>query len=144
MSQRLKGQESKLSFVGPTGDIAGLADVQSFEAELMLEILEEGYLGETANRYDDIFNGVSGNCELHIENANYFRFTQQVQDRAQRRTAAAGKFVIKSSFDFADGTRARLSFEDCFFEGLPLTVGSRKDYVKAKVSWKCSVVRRIL
>jgi hypothetical protein len=126
------------------GDEPGLADVQSFEAELMLEILEEGYLGETANRFDDIFNGVSGNAELHIETSDYFRFTQRVQDRAQRRTAASGKFVVKANFDFANGTRARLNFEDVFFEGLPVTVGARKDYVKVKVSWKCSNVRRIL
>lgn len=144
MAIRIKGQESSLSFVGPTGDEPGLGNIKSWEAELMLEILQEGYIGETADQFDDIYNGVSGNCELHISSSDYFRFTQRVQDRAQRRTAAAGKFVVKANFDFPDGTRARLNFEDVKFEGLPLTIGSRKDYVKAKVSWKCTTVRRIL
>jgi len=141
---RVKGQESTVAFAGPTGEEQGFANVQSFEAELMMEILQEGYLGSTADEFDDIFNGVSGKCELHVSSKEYFRFTQRVQDRAQRRTAASGKFTVKSTFNFPDGTRARLSFEDVKFEGLPLSVGGRKEYVKASVSWKCSKIRRIL
>lgn len=143
MGQRIKGQETTISFVGPTGDEEGLQDVVSFEAELDIEILEEGFLGETANRYDDIYNGTSGRVEIQIETAQYFRFQQRVQDRAQRRTPAAGKFNAKSSFRFPDGTRFRITFEDIFFGPLPVRAPSRRDYITATIQWKCSTIRRV-
>lgn len=143
MSQRLKGQETVISFVGPTGDEEGLQDVSSFEAELMIDNLQEGYLGETADRFDDIFMGVSGRVEIHMETPQYFRFTQRVQDRAQRRTPASGKFNAKARFRFPNGTSFRLTFEDIFFEGLPLRAPTRSDYVQATIAWKCSNVRRV-
>ena len=143
MGQRLKGQEATISFVGPTGDEDGLQDVVSFEAELDVEILEEGFLGETANRYDDIFNGVSGRVEIQIESEAYFRFQQRVQDRAQRRSPAAGKFIAKASFRFPSGNRFRLTFEDIFFGPLPIRAPSRRDYVTATIQWKGSTIRRV-
>ena len=143
MTQRIKGQEVVISFVGPTGDEDGLQDVSDFEAELMIDLLQEGYLGETADRFDDVFNGVSGRVQIHMESPDYFRFTQRVQDRSQRRTPAAGKFQAKASFRFANGQRVRLTFEDIFFENLPIRAASRKDYVQATIAWKCSKIRRV-
>lgn len=143
MAQRLKGQETVLSFTSPDGD-EEVGDVKSFEAELDIQTLEEGYLGETANRYDDIYNGTSGTAELHIESANYFAFTQKVKDRSQRRTPAAGKFSATSSFDFPNGERARITFEDIFFGPLPLRAPSRGEYVTVTVAWKCSEIRQVL
>ena len=144
MAQRIKGQEVVGSFTGPTGDVSGLEDILSLEAELDLEILQEGFLGETADRFDDIFHGVSGQVELHLEKTAYFKFTEQVQDRAQRRTPSGGVFNFTATFQFPNGQRARLTFEDIFFGALPLNVASRKDYVKATVQWKCSSIRRVL
>jgi hypothetical protein len=144
MAQRLKGQDTVISFTGPGGDVSGLDSVLSFEAELDIEILEEGYLGETANRFDDIFNGVSGTVELHLQTTAYFKFTQDVQDRAQRRTPAGGVFNATSTFQFPNGQRARITFEDIFFGPMPLSSPSRKDYVKGTVQWKCSNLRRVL
>ena len=54
MAQRIKGQEVVLGFTSPDGDQDGIEDVISFEAELDIEMLQERYLGETADRYDDI------------------------------------------------------------------------------------------
>ena len=144
MGQRIKGQEVKLSWVSPDGTEEGLEDVVSFEAELMLEILREGFLGESADRRDDIYNGVSGKVELQLESAKYFRFTQRVQDRAERRTPAAGVFNCTASFSFPNGERARITFEDVFFGSLPLRVPERKQYVTASISWECSRIRRVL
>ena len=144
MAQRIKGQEVTLSFVTPDGRAEGLADIQSFEAEIQLEILREGYLGDTVERRDDIYKGVSGRCELHMESADYFAFTQLVQDRAERRTAAGGKFNATASFAFPNGTRARITFENIFFDALPLRVSDRASYVQATVAWECERIRRVL
>lgn len=144
MAQRIKGQEVVLGFTSPDGDQEGLEDVTNFEAELDLEILEEGYLGESANRYDDIYRGVTGSAELHLETSDYFRFTERVQDRAERRTAASGKFTATASFQFPGGERVRLTFEDIFFGALPIRIPSRSEYVTVSISWKGQRMRRVL
>ncbi len=142
-AQRVRSDDVTVSFTGPRGlEDVGMA--QSFETELMLEILEERYLGETAARYDDIFKGVSGKCVLHIPTKGWFTFTQRVQDRAQRRIPAGSKFTCTGSFAFPDGTRARLVFDDIFFEGMPLNVPGGGAYVAVTVSFKCSDVQRLL
>ena len=144
MAQRIKGQETVLGFTNPNGDQEGLQDVLSFEWELDLEILQEGYLGETADRYDEIYHGVSGQCEIHMETADYFRFQEIVQDRAERRAAASGVFTATSTFTFPSATRARITFEDIFFGAMPTRTPSRSEYVSATIQWKGSRLRRVL
>jgi hypothetical protein len=143
MAQRIKGQETVIGFTNPDGDQDGIDDILDFEAELDIEILEEKYLGKTSNDFDDIFNGVSGQVSVHMRTSAYFRFQERIQDRAQRRTAADGVFTATSTFNFPNGTRARLTFEDLFFGPSPIQVGGRSEYVKGTIQWKCSTVRRV-
>lgn len=144
MAQRIKGQEVVLGFTSPDGDQQGLENVSNFEAELDIETLQEAYLGQTSDDYDDIFHGCSGQCDLHMKTADYIAFTQKVQDRAQRRTSAEGQFTATATFNFPNGTRARLTFEDLFFGALPLKVGGRAQYVTGTIQWKCKGLRRVL
>lgn len=144
MGTRLKGQEVKVGFTNPDGDQEGLDNVLSLEAELDIEILTEKYLGQTANQFDDIYNGVQGQVEIHMATTDYLAFTQRIQDRAERRTPAAGVFNATASFAFPNGERARLTFEDIFFGALPVRANSRSDFVTATIQWKCSRLRRVL
>lgn len=144
MSQRIKGQETTLAFTSPQGDVENLGDVKTWDAELDIAILQEGYIGETADRFDDIYNGTKGSCELHIEAATWFRFTELVQDRSTRRSPASGKFSVTGVFNFPNGERARLTFEDVFWGPMPLRVPARGEYVTVSLSWACSRVRRVL
>lgn len=144
MAQRIKGQEVTLAFTDPDGDVEDFGVIKSFEGEIDIQTLEEGYLGETANQYDDIYNGVSGTCELHMSEVQWFRFSAKVQDRAARRTPAAGKFSVTASFAFPNGQRPRVTFENIFFGPLPFKTPSRADYVTVTLSWKCSEIRRVL
>ena len=89
MAQRIKGQEVSVVFVGPNGTEDAFAAVQSFEATTQMEILTEGYLGETSNRRDDIFNGLTGNVEMHIQSNDYAAFWKRVKDRARSATCPA-------------------------------------------------------
>lgn len=141
---RIKGQETVLSFTGPNGPEEGLTKIKNWEAELQLEILTEGFVGETVDERDDIYRGVSGSAELQIENAGYFTFTQRVQDRAERRTPAGGVFSASSSFNFPNGTRARIAFPNIFFGPLPFRTPGRADYVTVTIAWECARIRRIL
>lgn len=144
MAQRIKGQEVTLNITDPDGGDEPLGDVTSFEAELDIEILTEGYLGETSNRYDDIFHGVSGKVELHLETVRLFRFSELVEARAKRRSPASGKFNAQATFQFPNGEQARISFEDIFFGAIPISTPARGDYVTVTVQWKCSNITRLL
>jgi hypothetical protein len=144
MATRVKGQDVAINFTTPQGLQEGLGEILDFEAELDLEILEEEYLGKNSKEYDEIFNGVSGVVQLHVSSDAYFRFSERVQDRAQRRTAAGGIFNVTSSFTLGSGRRVRVIFEDVHFGAMPLKASSRKDYVTGKIQWKGSKIRRVL
>ncbi len=144
MAQRIKGQEVTVRFTNPDGSQEGLEDVVSFDAELDMEILRERYLGETADRFDDIYKGVTGSMEIHVETQQYLVFQQRVQDRAERRTPAAGVFNATASFQFPNGQRARVTFENLYFGPMPMTVSSSAAYVSTTINWGCQRPRRVL
>lgn len=143
MAQRIKGQEIKCIVAGPSGVEEGLIDIRSLDLEIDIEILEDAILGETANRYDDIFNGVGGNLESQLENRLWLDFIGRVQDRAQRRTPASAQFNITAAFALPSGLRPRLLLEDVFFGGFSIRTASRKDYTLFRCEWKGSSLRRI-
>jgi hypothetical protein len=144
MAQRLKGQEVTVGFTSPEGDQPDFAVVNNFEFEIDIEILEEMYLGEVGKRYDDHFNGYSGKIEGHIETNEWFKFSERVEKRAQRRTPAAGVFTATTSFNMPNGGRVRVTFEDIFFGALPFRAPGQAEYVALEVTWKCSTLRRVL
>lgn len=127
-------------FTGPTGTEDGLTDIQSIEVELQNEILSEGYLGETTNRRDDIFNGVRGRAEMHLENQAYMEFANRVTDRSQRRTPGV-QFNMLASLNFPNGQRVRVLMEDISFGPLPLRVGGRAEYVQGTVEFESATFR---
>lgn len=143
MAQRLKGQEVKLGFTNPDGDQPDIGVINNFEFEIDIEILEEMYLGEVGKRYDEHFNGFSGQIEGHIDSSEYISFGERVEDRARRRTPAAGKFSLTSSFELPSGGRVRLTFEDIFFGPLPFRAPGQAEYCAFTVQWKCSTLRRV-
>lgn len=140
---RLKGQEVTIGFTTPTGDQEGLEDVVDFEVELDIEILEEGYLGQTAKQYDSIYHGVSGKASFHMAADDYFDLAEKVQNRAERRTPAGGKFTATATLAFPSGRRVRVTFEDIHFGAFPMRFSGRSDYVQASVNWKGERIRRV-
>lgn len=143
MAQRIKGQEAVISFTDPDGDVDELGDIRSFEAEIDMEILEEHYLGQVAASYDDIYNGAGGTLEMHIQTTRWFEFSEKIQQRAQRRTAAGGSFSITAAFQFPSGARARLTFEDVFWGPLPINSPGRKEYITTTLTWKGGNLSRV-
>lgn len=144
MAQRIKGQEVTVAFTTPEGDFTDFTDVLSATITLENEILEESYLGEVSNRYDDIYNGVSGSVEMHLENNQFVTFMNLVQDRSERRAPAAGQFNVSMTFALPNGERARVTCEDVFWGPIPVEVGGRADYVKLSLEFKCSRMRRVI
>lgn len=145
MGQRVKGQECKLGFTNPDGDQVDFMVINSFEFEVDIEVLKEMYLGEVGERYDDHFKGYNGQVQGHFEDfAEYMRFQERVEDRATRRTPAAGQFSATATFNLPTGGRVRLTFEDLFFGPMPTRSPGQAQYVESTLSWNCSTLRRVM
>lgn len=127
MSARLRGQEVEVLLVVNGVTQTTITDVRSFEFEFQTEIQSEGYLGETTNRRDSIFNGVRGRMELHFENADVFNLAKSIVDKARRRTPGV-KINVKATLNFPNGDRPRVIIPDAEFGAIPFAFGSRTDY----------------
>ncbi len=141
--QRIKGQEVSIFVSGPDGDEDALENIGTLEITINLEVLEEGYLGQVSNEFDDIFNGVSGKIDAHLARASYFALQEKIQNRAQRRSPADEKFNIGARLAFPSGESARVTVEDCKFGPLTMTVGGRKEYVDTPIEFSSSTIRRV-
>lgn len=135
--QRIRGQEVKVYVQGPNGTVASLADIRSFSLTPKFKKLEEQYLGETTMRYDELFDGVDFDMELHIEDPGVFDFVSLIRARAVDRTSKT-VVNITSQIQYAGGPLKNVILQDCFFENMPLNVGSRSDYVTIKLTGSCS------
>jgi len=138
MATRVRGQETSITVSGPQGVEQSIDAIKSFEAEFQIDILSEGYLGETAERQDEIFVKVTGKAELHIPSADYFKFANKVVSRAQRRDGVQSVFNISTSLQFPDGRRVRVLFQDVSFGSIPLNIGGRDEYVSTTIEFATS------
>jgi hypothetical protein len=136
-AQRIKGQEvAVIILVG--GDLqTQLTDIQNFNATMKVRKIEQGYLGETANRYDEIFDGCELDFELHVHSQDWVDYLQAIFDRARRRTPDV-TFNVTATMFFPNGDTPVIKFPDIHFGDVPMNISSRGDYVKIKVQAVCS------
>lgn len=137
MAQRIKGQEVEAILVVNGAPQLSTTDIKSFELTLQLEILSEGYLGETTDRKDSVFKGIAGSLELHVENQEFLRLFQAIVDKARRRTPGT-RINLKATLNFPNGDRPRVLIPDVEFGELPLNFGSRTDYGAITLSFEAS------
>lgn len=140
-NQRIKGQEVEISIIA-AGQTQSLFDIQSSEFSQETEILEEGYLGEKANRYDEIYKGYTGSVEMHNSSPDLFLLLQTVKDRAQRRTPGA-QINIKMTLAYPSGDRARVVLNDAFFDPAGISFGGRDEYGSTTLNFKGTSFRVI-
>ena len=127
MGQRLKGQEVEVVLLVDGAPKTTITAVKSFEVTFALDIKKEGYLGEKASRRDEVYDGVTGKMELHLENPDVLDVVNAIIDRAKRRTPGT-KINIKSTLNWPDGSRKVLTIIDASFGAVPLNFASRTDY----------------
>jgi len=140
--QRIKGQETEVLIVSKGQALDSITDVRSFEVTVKTDIIEQGYLGEKTNRYDEIFNGVSGRMDLHFENQSIFDLFADVVNRAKRKEPDT-RINIKTTLNYPNGQRPRVQINDCFFGSFPISFGSRADYGSVTVEFAASDFRVI-
>lgn len=127
-AQRIKGQEVELLLVENNVPLSTINDVKSFEMTAQLEILKEGYLGETTDRRDTVYRGYHGKMELHFENRDILDFIRRIIDKARRRTPGA-RINVKATFVFPEGgDRVRVLLKDLSFGEAPINFPGRADF----------------
>ena len=102
VAPRIKGQEVAILLIQDNAPLVTMRDIISFESEEMLEIVREGYLGETTDRRDMVHRGFSGKLSMHIENRAYLDFRQALVAKAHCRTNGP-RLNIKGSLNFPGG-----------------------------------------
>ncbi len=139
--QRVKGQETALTIVVASKVVTEISAIKSFEGKIEMKIIEEGYLGETVNRFDDIVEGYSFRLEFDFDDPDVFGVIDKIQKRAKREIPYF-KVNITSTLSFPNGSIRRAQLQDCVFGGLPLGSSPARDqYVKGSIEVKASKLR---
>lgn len=134
--QRLKGQEVQIQVIQAGAVLSSFNAIGSFSDTQKSEKIEQGYLGETTNRHDDIFNGFDGTFDFHMENAAWNGLSGAMIAR-QRRQQPELVFNIVRVDLFPNGETFTRVYQDVKFGPLPNSIGSRGDYVQGTIDFSC-------
>lgn len=135
--QRIKGQDIEVRLVLNGSLLDTLTAVKDLELVLKLERLQEGYLGEGTDRYDEIFKGVQGSMTIHWTNKKVFDLFWAIVNRAKRREPGT-VINLQATFNFPNGDRPRVLIPDLFFGDIPLATGGRDQYSATKLDFATS------
>lgn len=143
MDPRLKGQEISLRVINAGTVVSEIDSVASFDDNTDLKEMEDGFLGEQVNRFDNALNGYGGNFEMQCAQANWVLFKQAVVRKAQRVDSAVTFNVVVTDL-YPNGDTVITTYVDVTFGPIPKNVGSRTDFVKVKWSFKCSQLGELI
>lgn len=135
--QRIKGQEVSVRVV--TDGVVDLTidTVSNLNEQTNLRLLEQGYLGEIVNRFDEILDGFGGDMEINVTRAAWIQLELAIVSRAQRKTPFTVFNVIVTDL-YPNGESTVKVYQDVKWGELPKSIASRGDYVKPKLQFKCS------
>jgi hypothetical protein len=134
---RLKGQEVEIRITRDAGVQSSISAIGTFNDSVMLETKQDGFLGELADRFDDVMRGYSFDLEFQISEAAWVDFQRSMIDRSQRKTPDVVFNVIRTDF-YTNGDTLIMTYLDVKFGAQPTTIASRGDFVKVKLEGKCS------
>lgn len=134
-AQRVKGQEVQVLVIRDGTVDQTLTAIRNFEVTFQLEILKEGYLNEVADRRDEIYKGMAGRFELHIETKDIFDLIKAIVARATRRTPGT-VINIKATLNMPNGDRPKIVIPNCAFGDLPVGFGAREQYGNLQVTFE--------
>ena len=135
---RIKGQEVVVSILRNGATVGQLTQaVKDLNIEFEMDLLQQGYIGQTADQMDDVYKAAGGDISLHTGDPATFDFITFLVDRAAKRVPMQ-QVNIKATFNFPNGSRRLVTMTDVFFGSLPIGVGGRTEYVEQKLTFKCS------
>ena len=134
--QRVKGQESFLTIVRDGVLEARIDSIKEMTVTLDIDITDEEYLSETANRFDEVFKGVSFSAKAHMANGQAIRLAEAITRRARRFVNV--RIDIATTLVFPSGELLTIELPDVKMGSFPLSIGSRSDYVSIDLEGKTS------
>ncbi len=134
---RLKGQEISIRMLKDGQLLSALDSIATFNGNTMLEIKEDGFLGEPVNRFDEVLTGFGGDFEMQVTTSAWINYELAIVDRATRRIPGTTFNVIRTDL-FPNGDSAIYTYKDVHWGEIPAAVGGRVEFVKVKASFKCS------
>ncbi len=137
MAQRIRGQETIISVLVDGELDSNIDSIESAEFTHNFDLQESNFLGEGSPQFDQIFKGTSFSISGHLSNRGFLTLAQQIKLKSQRRVGGAVRIDISSIFNFGDEQYAIL-FEDCSFESIPISTGSREDFTSWTLAGSCS------
>ena len=135
-NERIKGQETAISITVGGALQTSIDTIQSAELEFELDLLEEGYLGETSDRVDSVFKLMKVSITMHVTSEDYLSLADAIVARAQRRVGGAPQIDLIGTFVFPNGDLPSIVVPDIYFEGIPLNIGGRDEFVELTLSGK--------
>ncbi len=140
---RIKGQQAFMTIMRDGDPQLSIDSIQSLEVEFMMELLEEGYLGETANRFDSLYNGMRVKVEGHCNSEAYMELMIAIKEKAQRRAGSTIRIDITASYAFENGDFPTLVLQDVHFDSMPLTIDSRQAFQSFSLEGKASELLKV-
>lgn len=134
---RLKGQEVEIRVTRGGSVVNSITAIGTFNDQVMIETLQDGFLGEVTDRFDDIVKGYGFDLEFQVSEAAWIDFQQATIDRAQRLTPDVIFNVIRTDF-YSNGDTLIITYMDVKFGPQPTSIASRADFVKVRLEGKCS------
>lgn len=136
--QRIKGQEAEFRVTDNRGGhVNTLGDVKNFEIAIMLELLSEGYTGQTSEKKDEAYKGIRGKATIHFSDPTMFDFFQRIVDRARRTPESHGYAVNATAIlRFPSGRTRVIDIPNIFLGEVPMNIGSRTDYISVDIEFQ--------
>lgn len=135
---RALGKEVTIRLTRDGALLGTITAIKNFTFQTDQRILSEGYLGETAQRQDEIFDGTSGSFLVHPEDQVPFELQRLIADRSQRRIAVDEEVNATFRVNFPNGQAPKITLPDMHFDPIPFNVGNRDAYTEMSFSYKTS------
>lgn len=133
---RLLGQQVTIRVVAGAQVVTEINSITNFNHNTVLEIKQDGFLGEVTDRYDQVFSGYKGDFEVQPNTSDHYNFTTKVEEKAKRIQPSLAFNIIVTEF-YPNGQTAIITYMDVVWGGIGDGVGSRKDFKKGKFEWAC-------
>jgi hypothetical protein len=134
---RLKGQEVSIRVIQAGTTVKELDSIASFNDNTVFEIKEDGFLGESVNRFDTTLSGYGGDFEFQTTGSKYWNLILAIEKKATREDPTLIFNVVRTDF-YANGQSAVITYSDVSWGAFPTNVPKRDDFVKIKAEFKTS------
>jgi hypothetical protein len=139
---RLAGQEGALSLLNTTtqDELLPALNLLSIKANFPFELVKREYIGETGPDYREFGDGYELEVEAEPDDADQIAaYLNAITAKAQGKSQ--DEFAAQMRLASPDGGTLQVTFRDIHWEGLPLDLGSRTDFLKLSLKGKGKVFK---